>query len=1030
MKCLADLCTPRQSVFDLQRRDVVLDLSDLIDQRIEADKFFEENFLTDGMKRLLREAFRRFAGKSDQGVFVLSQAMGGGKTHNMIALGLLAQEPSLRKKVMGELYEASDALGKVRVVGFTGRETDAPLGVWGSIAEQLRKKDQFKDYYSPLQAPGLSAWVNLLKGEPLLILLDELPPYFEAARSKMVGNSDLAQVTAAALSNLLVAVGKKELANVCVVISDLRATYQGGSQQLHAVLQNFEGEVGRSAITLEPVGLNTNELYHILRTRLFSSLPSEDDVRTVAKAYAQAVKDAKQMDITSASPEHFATQLEESYPFHFALKDLYARFRENPGFQQTRGLIRFMRVLVARLWQSKRAETLSLIHPYDVDLNDRETIAEIQAINPTLDNAISHDIAAGGSAVAEVLDKRLPGSDTDAQDAAKLLLMASLGSASGATLGLRLTEAVSYLCRPGRNVSRLPKDVIGVLTTTAWYLHSDREGRLFFKNVQNLIAKLNTTAAAYTREIRLKQLQSFLARIFEPSVSDCYQTVKALPPVDEIELQQDKVLLVIAEAAPAGGLVDDLRKFWDDTTWRNRVCFLTGERETSDKLLDTAAELKAIDHILAEMRAEKVPEKDPQFQSAEDISEKVQMRMLSVARESFTQIFYPGADGLLMADFLMNFANNKYNGEQQVKEALASKQKFTNDIDSDTFRKKCEQRLFTQQVMPWPEIKKRAASNTRWQWHHPSALDSLKARMIMEGQWREEGGLIDKGPFPEPDTSVRVQELKRNDDTGEVTLRITPVHADTVYCEIGSEATTGSQKISDLQNFPTSDLHLTFLAVDSTGTHATGPVVHWKNMITLKYRLFQQGKGLMCELQAGPPAKILYSTDGSDPRQAGGMYEEPFLVPKGAVYILAMAQKNGVESTPLRIPVPERPDEVQIDPNLPITWRRFQEARETKATYDLLGLIKKHQAKTLGMRAAVFAGKYWLETSADEKFPLDGAQIETLLRPLREIMTEGQAEFETAALFFEKGQHLLDWVAETKTEIKPSEIAQEANKSS
>ena len=112
--------------------------------------------------------------------------------------------------------------------------------------------------------------------------------------------------------------------------------------------------------------------------------------------------------------------------------------------------------------------------------------------------------------------------------------------------------------------------------------------------------------------------------------------------------------------------------------------------------------------------------------------------------------------------------------------------------------------------------------------------------------------------------------------------------------------------------------------------------------------------------------------------RAGGTYEEPFLIPKGAVYVLAIAQKNGVESEPRKIAVPERPDEVQIDPNLPYTWRRFQEARETKATYDLLGLIKKHQAKALGMRATV-AGKHWLETTADEKFPLDGAQIETWL---------------------------------------------------
>src|SRR5947207_13984718 len=119
MKTLAELCTPRQSVFDLQRRDVVLDITDLIDGGIQAQKFFEENFLTDGMKRLLREAFRRFSGKSDQGVFVLSQAMGGGKTHNMISLCLLAQEPSVRKAVMVDLDEAGYALCTVRVVGFT-----------------------------------------------------------------------------------------------------------------------------------------------------------------------------------------------------------------------------------------------------------------------------------------------------------------------------------------------------------------------------------------------------------------------------------------------------------------------------------------------------------------------------------------------------------------------------------------------------------------------------------------------------------------------------------------------------------------------------------------------------------------------------------------------------------------------------------------------------------------------------------------------------------------------------------------------
>lgn len=79
MKTLSQLCQPRPSIFDPSRQDTVLDITDLIQDRIDVKNFFTENYRTDGMFRLLREAFRRFAGKSTQGVFVLTQAMGGGK---------------------------------------------------------------------------------------------------------------------------------------------------------------------------------------------------------------------------------------------------------------------------------------------------------------------------------------------------------------------------------------------------------------------------------------------------------------------------------------------------------------------------------------------------------------------------------------------------------------------------------------------------------------------------------------------------------------------------------------------------------------------------------------------------------------------------------------------------------------------------------------------------------------------------------------------------------------------------------------
>lgn len=221
-----------------------------------------------------------------------------------------------------------------------------------------------------------------------------------------------------------------------------------------------------------------------------------------------------------------------------------------------------MRIIVSRLYEGQvcKADRLQLIHTHDLDLNDRETLAEITTINPTLDNAISHDIASNGQAITENMDASLGG--TDAQEACKLLLVSSLANVPHAVVGLSLSEIVAYLCAPGRDLTKL-REILGILSTKAWYLHSNREGKLFFKNVQNLVAKLKTTADSYSRESSLKELRTFLERIFAPTQKDCYQEIRALPPVDEIQVNQDKVTLVIYEPY-TGGLHPDLQRFYDD----------------------------------------------------------------------------------------------------------------------------------------------------------------------------------------------------------------------------------------------------------------------------------------------------------------------------------------------------------------------------------------------------------------------------------------------------------------------------------
>ncbi len=368
---LSTTYVPRGSVFKQDRRATVLNLDNFFKGAVDGKEFFQENYLTNGMETLIDRAFRHLAdGASSNSVFHLSQSMGGGKTHSMMALGLLARDPGLRKTVLGE-KDPAPKLGPVQVVGFNGRQTDAPLGIWGSIADQLGKKDQFKAYYSPLAAPGPEAWRTLFGDKPVIVLLDELPPYMEVSRSTTIGNTDLSVVTTAALANLMVAAS--DMPNVIIVLSDLGSSnYQDGSSLLNKSLANLKNEAKRIALPITPVSPQGDELFHILRCRLFESLPDESARKAVAESYRSSHAEAVKMGLTASSSDGLYQNVLDAYPFHPAWRELLGRFKENEGFQQTRGVIRLMQMVVSNLWNTKRAAILELIHPYDIDLADQE----------------------------------------------------------------------------------------------------------------------------------------------------------------------------------------------------------------------------------------------------------------------------------------------------------------------------------------------------------------------------------------------------------------------------------------------------------------------------------------------------------------------------------------------------------------------------------------------------------------------------------------------------------------------------------
>lgn len=1041
MKTLLEYCKPRRSVFDETKRDDVLDLTDLVENNIDPARFFEENFPTTGMKALMDTAFKRFHRKGSTGVVKLTQSMGGGKTHSMIALGLLAKHPEYRENVLGDTWKNSH-LGKVKVVAFTGRESDAPYGIWGSIAEQLGKKEVFKEYYSPLQAPGQKAWENLLKGEPLLILLDELPPYLENAKSKTIGDTNLAVVTTTALANLFNALGKEELSNVCLVISDLKATYESGSELLQSTFKELENEVNRSAQNIEPVASASDEVYHILRKRLFEELPSDDIINEVSNSYKDAVSEAKQMGYTNVSAEQVFVGIKDSYPFHPSIKDLYARFKENAGFQQTRGLIRLMRIIVSQLYRGEEplAAKKQLVNVFDFNLNDSEMFTAITQIKPSLTNAISHDIASNGKSVAESVDQTL--GETHMQELSKLILVSSLADIPNALLGLSLQETIGYLAEPNKDITRVKK-ALDEFVMRAWYLYTDRDGRLYIKNTKNMIAELNSLVDSYDTENAKKELRTFLEDKFKPSsFNDCYQKLLVFPAVDDISLSDESVMLVLFEpytgATPNNlGLHPELAKFYEDARLKNRVMFLSGQRSTMDKLIRSAKEHKAINVIIGRMEEEKTPANNPQYQKAVEKSHKVELEILQAARETFVNLYYPAKNGLMKADFFMQFSGNDYNGEKQIRDVLIQRQKFTEDITSDTFRKKCEDRLFTQKEMRWSDVKDRAATNPAWQWHKPNALDFLKDSMLSKQVWRDNGGYIEKPPFPKEKTEVQVQEIRRDIETGEVTLKITPKYGDKVYYEVGGTATTASQLIENPNEFKTTEIKLSFLCVDSTNEHETGEPLEWKNQIDLKYRIIDRGDHKIVEFQTSPTADIKYTTDGSNPKENGGLYQSEVVVPKNTTFLLAIAEAEGIYSEQISIKLDWDPNKkFEIDKSKKLTLYKQERTSDTSETYKQLDILKKHGAHIKDVIVTFFktdehnTDDGWLELNIDAKTLVKIEKLESSMASIRESFLEDtkvNINLEYGIVVFESGQAFIDWMTDTKkslTDFNEQEIVQ------
>ena len=1021
LQSVKDLCKPHDLALDFALGDQIEDLSAAIGEVAAGEAFFKKNFLTAGMQTLLEMGLKRLDGRDKQAVFELTQAMGGGKTHTMVAFGLLAKHAALRKQVVPEVAQRC-TFGAAQVVSFSGRNYPDHF-VWGEIAKQLGKLGDFEKYWkNGAVAPDEAAWMKLLGDAPTLILLDELPPYLENAITRTVGGGTLAQVTNAALSNLLAAALK--LPRVCIVMSNLSGSYEKASADLHKVIRNLENEARRQAKPITPVELGGDEIYQILKKRLFSKLAGPADIELVADAFAAAIAEAEKSKSIAKSTEQIANDVRLSYPFHPSIKDIIALFRNNESYRQTRGLMQFVSRMIKSVW-GRPTNDVYLIGLQHLNLNDPDVREEISRISD-LRGAIASDVAAGGSSHAEVIDQQT-NSDAGSQ-VATLLLASSLSTAVEAVKGLTKQRTLEFLVAPLRPALEF-SEAFEHLKAEAWYLHKDRSEAYYFANTENLTKRLASEAQRAPAPKIDKELRRRLEEIFKPDRKNAYQQLFALPTIDEVKVNGPRVLLILSPDSVSPP--QEAKTFYDSIVEKNNLCILTGDSSDIASLEEKTRMIWAIAKVQAELQ-----ESDLKQAELAEKMEAAEQEFNATVISVFNRIWYPGKAGLIAAKLAMQFNENTFNGEEQIEKALSDigASKLVIDFESDPTRwiKRAEDMLWPENLkrVAWRDIKRRALENPRWIWLPNNGLEQLRKDAEQRGAWRgTEDGCIEKGPFENPKTEITVTEGLYDDESGEATLEVVARHAGKapeVYWDTKPDVSRSNGRKLTVSTLKTKAVRVWFVAVDPSGTHETGAPKDWSNRLTLRHQC-KEGLGgkRKVELAVIPAGSIRYTLNGANPKE-GTPYTAAFEIGPDEVTVYCYAEAEGVPSTRHFVIPKAGNTQVQVDAEHPARLRRKVDATDTPQTFSLLAQLRQAHATLSSATLDVGQGDKAVSVRFGSGTTLTPEVLERTIAVLRTALGDetADARLQVKLIHFPWGRDLSTFVGEHGLVLVANEVEQ------
>ena len=493
-----------------RQAEFAADLQQVHDGRADATQygnpvsFFNNTYITPGIRTLLLNTLKRLSDNGGHPVIQTKTGFGGGKTHSLIALYHLVKNAGALTSVAGdsatqraqtEIREIMEEAGMfpddfldARVAVLVGTHlatTDAnttdggdPLNtLWGEMAYQLGGQQAY-DIVGEASRQGTSPGGRQLDElfsnvAPCVILIDELVAY--------VRNAGAAQDNIYTfIQTLTEAVRRNERVALVVTLPE-SAVEAGGDAGLEA-LSRLDHILGRIEATWEP--LEVHEAFEVVRRRLFGDIDDEAARDRTCEAFSNMYGRGGGDYPPEAREQRYLQRMKDCYPIHPEIFDrLYSDWSSIPRFQRTRAVLRMLSTCVSRLYLS--GDTSPMIMPANLTLSDPSLADEFANLLDGNWSPVLYEVD-GDNSRTGAIDKEAPQRFGVVGGAARRIARCVfLGSApSGSVRGVDHRRIHLGVVVPGHGVS-VYQEALRRMTGNLYYLYSSDE-RYYFRAEENL----------------------------------------------------------------------------------------------------------------------------------------------------------------------------------------------------------------------------------------------------------------------------------------------------------------------------------------------------------------------------------------------------------------------------------------------------------------------------------------------------------------------------------------------------------------